>query len=419
MFGLCDCNNFFVSCERVFDPSLNGKPVVVLSNNDGCVIARSNEAKALGIKMAQPLFQVRALIEKHGVKVFSSNYQLYGDMSNRVMDTLRALVPELEIYSIDEAFINLDGMEKERLHEWGCEIARVVKRNTGIPVSIGIAPTKTLAKIASKLCKTYPKLMGCCFMHRSEDIEKVLKTFPVEDVWGIGRRYTKMLHGLEIRNARQFVECSPDWVQSKMSVVGLRTWKELRGEACIEFEHSLPDKQSISVSRSFAKELHTFDELQTSLATFVTMAAEKLRGQGSVTGQLTVFIFTNRHREEAPQSYESRLIRLEVPTDSTIELIKYTTSALKIVYKDGYGYKKAGVILTAISPKSSIQQKLFDTINRPKHESLMKVLDNINLQHGRSTVTVATQGLEPIQANRDHLSQRYTTSWDEILVLKV
>lgn len=419
MFGLCDCNNFFVSCERVFDPSLNGKPVVVLSNNDGCVIARSNESKALGVKMGQPLFQIRALIEKHGVKVFSSNYQLYGDMSHRVMATLRLLVPELEVYSIDEAFLNLDGVAEDKLHEWGREIARIVKRNTGIPVSIGIAPTKTLAKIASKLCKKYPKLKGCCFMHRSEDIEKVLKSFPIEDVWGVGRRYSKMLHSLEIRTAGQFVDCSPEWVQAKMSVVGLRTWRELRGEACIEFEHSLPDKQSISVSRSFAKELHKLDELQTSLATFVTMAAEKLRGQGSVTGQLTVFIFTNRHREDAPQSYENRVVRLEVPTDSTIELIKYADNALKIIYKNEFGYKKAGVILTNISPKSSIQQPLFDTIDRPKHENLMRVLDDINSHHGRSTVAVATQGLEPIQANRDHLSQRYTTSWDEILVLKV
>ncbi|MEG0500351.1 MAG: Y-family DNA polymerase, partial [Rikenellaceae bacterium] len=396
----------------------NGKPVVVLSNNDGCIIARSNEAKALGLRMGQPLYQARSIIERNHVTLFSSNYQLYGDMSHRVMTTLRSMMPQLEVYSIDEAFMNLEGLEESELQEWGRIVARTVKRNTGIPVSIGIAPTKTLAKIASKLCKSYPKLNGCCFMHRPEDIEKVLKTFPIEDVWGIGRRYAMMLKSLEIRTAWQFVQCSPEWVKAKMSIVGLRTWKELQGETCIEFEHSLPDKQSICVSRSFAKELCTMDELRSALATFASMAAEKLRAQDSVAGQISVFIFTNRHREDAPQSYENRVVKLEVPTDSTIEIVKYSVSALRTIYKEEFGYKKAGVILTVISPKSSIQKPLFDTIDRPKHEQLMKVLDSINSSHGRSTVAIATQGVDPLPTNREHLSQRYTTSWSEILLIK-
>lgn len=419
MFGLCDCNNFFASCERVFDPSLNGKPVVVLSNNDGCVIARSNEAKVLGIKMAQPLYQVKNILERNHVKVFSSNYQLYGDMSHRVMSTLKSLVPSIEVYSIDEAFLNFEGVDNQNLESEGREIARIVKRNTGIPVSIGIAPTKTLAKVASRLCKTYPKLNSCCFMHRPEDIEKVLKKFPIEEVWGIGRRYAKMLKSLEINTAYQFTQCSPEWVKSKMSVVGLRTWRELRGEACIEFEHELSDKQSISISRSFSKELYLSDELQTSLSLFVSMAAEKLRKQGGVAGQMNVFILTNRHREGAPQSFESRLVKFEVPTDSTIELIKYAEEVFRMIFREGFGYKKAGVILTNISPKSSLQNRLFDPIDRPKHEELMKVMDGLNTHYGRSTVSVAKQGFAPLQSNRDHLSQRFTTSWDEILVLNV
>lgn len=242
MLALCDCNNFFASCERVFNPSLNGKPVVVLSNNDGCIIARSEEAKAVGIKMGQPLYQAQELIKAHGVAVFSSNYNLYGDMSHRVMQTLKQYAPSIEIYSIDEAFLDFDGLPVETLQERGQEIARIVRRNTGIPVSIGIAPTKTLAKVASKLCKKYPKLKGACLMHRPEDITKVLSKFPIGDVWGIGRRYSKMLKGYGIETAEQFRQMQPEWVRTKMSIVGLRTWKELHGEPCIEFEHAVPDK---------------------------------------------------------------------------------------------------------------------------------------------------------------------------------
>lgn len=419
MYGLCDCNNFFASCERVFDPSLNGRPVVVLSNNDGCIIARSNEAKALGIKMGQPFFQVKEIVERCNVAVFSSNYQLYGDMSHRVMTTLKTLAPAIEIYSIDEAFLNLDGFDVETLQQRGREMARVVRRNTGIPVSIGIAPTKTLAKVASKLCKSYPKLNGCCLMYRQQDIEKVLKSYPVEEVWGIGRRYSKMLKSLEINSAYQFMQCPAEWVKNKMSVVGLRTWRELHGESCIGFEQMTPDKQSITVSRSFAKELFTYDELKTSVATFTSMAAEKLRKQGSVASQMTVFILTNRHREESPQSYESRLLKLYEPTDSTIDLLNYAIAALKSIHQQGFGYKKAGVILSDISPVSAVQPTLFESIAHSKHTELMKVLDEINAKNGRSTVKLGAQGLTPLLTNREHLSPRATTDWAEIMKVKV
>lgn len=226
MYGLCDCNNFYASCQRVFRPDLVGRPVVVLSNNDGCIIARSNEAKALGIGMGQPLYQVQGLIDRHGVAVFSANFALYGDMSRRVMATLRTLVPSVEVYSIDEAFFDLHGIA-EPLDDYGRRIGRTIRRNTGIPVSIGIAPTKTLAKIASKLAKRYPKLDGCCYMHRPEDIEKVLATFPLHEVWGIGRRYGKLFDSMRITTARQFIELPEEWIHRRMGITGLRTWREL------------------------------------------------------------------------------------------------------------------------------------------------------------------------------------------------
>lgn len=419
MYGLCDCNNFFASCERVFNPSLEGKPVVVLSSNDGCIIARSNESKALGIKMGQPLFQAQQIIRANNVAVYSSNMQLYGDMSHRVMATLKGIVPSTEIYSIDEAFINFEGLPQETLQEQGREIARIVMRNTGIPVSIGIAPTKTLAKVASKLCKQYPKLNGCCLMYRHEDIEKVLSTYPIEDVWGIGRRYSKMLQGVSIHTALDFTKAEKEWIKAKMGIGGLRTWRELQGEQCIGFQKTPPDKQSICVSRSFAKELYDFEPLHTAISTFVSSAAEKLRKQGSAAGQMLIFIYTNRHHTQMPQYYESRLIRFDVATDSTLEMLAQASKALRFIFDSNYGYKKAGVILSDIVPKTAIQNTLFDTTDRTKHTRLMQAIDSLNAHHGRNTVSVATQTLSPIKTNRDHLSPHYTTQWSEIITVKI
>lgn len=252
MYGLCDCNNFFVSCERLFRPDLEGRPVVVLSSNDGCVISRSNEAKTLGIRMGQPYFQVRGMIERHDVAVFSGNMALYGDLSRRVIGRLRELVPAAEVYSIDEAFIDFGGIATEELDALGHRLGRTIRRDTGIPVSIGIAPTKTLAKIASKLCKSYPRLDGCCLMHRAEDVDKVLGRFPVGDVWGIGRRHRAMLQAAGVATARDLAQRSEAWVRGRMGITGVRTWRELRGEACIDFETAPAARQQISVSRSFA-----------------------------------------------------------------------------------------------------------------------------------------------------------------------
>ena len=419
MFGLCDCNNFFVSCERVFDPSLNGRPVVVLSNNDGCVVSRSNEAKAIGIKMGQPLYQIRDYVKKYDVAVRSSNYHLYGDMSRRVMATLKQHVPAIEIYSIDEAFLLLDGMETGKLKQFGEELARTVRRNTGIPVSIGISHSKTLAKIASKLCKKYPKLNSACLMQRDEDIAKVLERFEIGDVWGIGRRHGRMLRECGIETALQFRGLSKEWVHNRMGITGVRTWQELSGISCIEFSHEQADKQSITVSRSFAKELYGIEELHETITTFAGIAAEKLRRQHCVAQELQVFIFTNRHREDRPQYFECGQVQFPVATDSTLEIVKAAVAELRRIYRKGYGYKKSGVRLSRITPASAVQATLFDTLDRPKHKKLMETIDRINAGMGNESVKLVSQGTVTDHTNREHLSPQYTTKWDEILVIKV
>ncbi len=418
MYGLCDCNNFFASCERVFRPELNGRPVVVLSNNDGCVIARSNEAKALGIRMGHPFFQIQELVKREKVAVFSSNFLLYGDMSRRVIHTLRQLAPAVEVYSIDEAFLDLHGIGREQLDEMGHRLGRIVRQHTGIPVSIGIAPTKTLAKIATKLCKQYPKLGGACLLHRPQDIEKVLRKFPVEDVWGVGRKHDKMLHTAGISTAWDFTQRTPEWVRARMGVTGLRMWSELRGEACIDFESAPPAKQQITVSRTFAREQTDFESLHTAVTAFTSMCAEKLRRQGSVCGEVTVYILTNRHRDDLPQYFDSETVRLRTATDDTLELVPQSTEALRRIFRPGYGYKKAGVILSEIASKTGIQADLFDPVNREKHARLMSVVDATNQTFGRNKVVVASQGFDPIRMNRRHLSKAYTTDWNDIIRVK-
>lgn len=417
MYGLCDCNNFYASCERVFRPDLVGKPVVVLSNNDGCVIARSNEAKALGIGMGQPLYQVQPLIARHKVEIFSANFALYGDMSRRVMTTLRNSVPRIEIYSIDEAFFDLQGIE-EPLDVFGRTVGHTIRRNTGIPVSIGIAPTKTLAKIASKLAKRYPKLDGCCYMHRPQDIEKVLSTFPLRDVWGIGRRYGKMFDAMRIDTALQFTQLPQEWVHRRMGVMGLRTWNELQGIECISFEQMPPKKQQITISRSFPKEIYESDELDRIVSEFASMCAEKLRRQHSICGEVQTYIYTNRHREDQPQRYETGLMTIAEPTNSTIEIVRHARAAFRQIYRTGYGYKKAGVVLSDIRPMTGTQGSLFSTADHAKQNRLMEVFDQVNKEHGRGKIILAAQGTRPFKMNREHLSPRYTTDWKELLIVK-
>ncbi len=419
MIGLCDCNNFYVSCERLFNPALERRPVLVMSGNDGCVIARSNETKALGIKMGQPMFQIKEIIRRHDVQILSCNLQLYGDISERVMTTLKSYVPSIEIYSIDEAFLDLSGIELDKLEPFGRELSRIVRRNTGIPVSIGIAPTKTLAKVASKLCKSYPKLKGSCLMYRDEDVAKVLSKSPVTDIWGIGRRSGAMLATYNIKTAEQFRNAPEGWIKGQMGVTGLRTWRELHGESCIDIDSSPVERQSIMVSRSFNRDITDMESLHNSVATFATRAAEKLRRQSSVAGQIQVFIATNRHRSDLPQHSEGRLITFMTPTDSTIEIAKAASTLISELYRAGYGYKKAGVVLYDISDNVGVQTSMFDSVDRTKHKSLMETLDRLNSQMGRSTVKLGSQGEGAPSINCEHRSPLYTTSWSDILKIKV
>lgn len=419
MYALADCNNFFASCERVFRPDLEGKPVIVLSNNDGCAIARSNEAKALGIKMGDPLFKIRHIVEREGVAVFSGNMALYSDFSRRVRAVLEEFSPSVEVYSIDEAFLDLRGMEHLDLGEYARRISERCRRLTAIPVSVGIAPTKTLAKVASKLCKQYPKLQGGCYMHRPEDIEKVLKRLPIEDVWGIGRKSARKLRERHIYTAWEFTQQPETVVRSLLGVVGGRTWRELRGEACLEFEDTLDAKQSICVSRSFAHEITSLRQLVEQTAQFAASAAEKLRNQKSLASQMVVFAFTNRFKENLPQTYASIHIPFMEPTDDHRSIVAAAASAAREIYKQGYGYKKSGVVITEVVPRSAVAQSLFgDRPTLEREQRLSSAIDTINRSYGRGAVKMGIQSGE-VCSLCDNQSPHYTTRWSDLPVVKL
>ena len=415
MFALADCNNFFASCERVFRPDLQGKPVIVLSNNDGCAVARSNEAKALGIKMGDPFFKIRHIVEKNDVAVFSGNMALYGDMSQRVRWVLEDFAPSIEVYSIDEAFLDLRGMLGIDFDTYAKKISSECLRQTGIPVSVGIAPTKTLAKIASKLCKKYPKLRGGCYMHRPQDIEKVLRKFPIEDVWGIGRRNSAKLHSMGIKTAWDFTQLPEYAVRKMFALTGLRTWRELRGEPCIEFEDGFEAKQSICVSRSFSKEITEVVELAEQIANFASSMAEKLRGQGSVVEEMTVFAYTNRFKVDQPQTYGTSLVHFETPVNDQRVIVSKAVAAAHELYRHGYGYKKAGVIATRIVQECNVVRSLFeDSECKEREHRLTSALDSINATFGRGAVRLAVQGSGRIISSSEKQSPHYTTRWEDI-----
>ena len=415
MFALADCNNFFVSCERVFRPDLQGKPVIVLSNNDGCAIARSNEAKDLGIKMGDPFFKIRHLVEKQGVTVFSGNMALYGDMSQRVRWVLEEFAPAVEVYSIDEAFLDLRGMDSIDFDAYAKRISAECWRLTSIPVSVGIAPTKTLAKIASKLCKQYPKLRGGCYMHRPQDIEKVLRKFPIEDVWGIGRRTTAKLHSMGIKTAWDYTRLPESAIRSMSGITGVKTWKELRGTPCIEFEDAVEAKQSICVSRSFAKEISDLEELTEQIANFASSMAEKLRQQHSVAGEMHVFAYTNRFKEKEPQIYGNSLVNFEQPTNDQRTIVARAVAATHELFRKGYGYKKAGVVATHIIQASDMVHSLFeDTASLEREQKITTALDIINGTFGRGAVKLAVQGSGRIRSSSENQSPHYTTLWNDI-----
>lgn len=418
LFALVDCNNFYVSCERVFQPKLTGKPVVVLSNNDGCVVARSNEAKALGIGMGVPEFQIRPLLRAHHIQVFSSNYALYGDLSQRVMETLEQFCPDLERYSIDEAFLSLSGFTSRNLLEYSQTIRRTVQQWTGIPVSIGIAETKTLAKLANRIAKRNPDTGGVFDLTACPDRDLLLSRIPVEDVWGIGSNHARTLTCQGITTALHLRQADHRWIRKHLGIVGVRLVEELGGRSCLPLEECPSPKQSITCSRTFGTPITTLAEMEEAVSVYVSRAAEKLRREGLAATHLTIFLTTNPFK--AGPHYSNALTRkLSVATDSTSELIRLVLHSLQRIYREGYEYKKAGVLLTGLVQANQIQADLFDPHDRVRSKQLMAVLDRINDRWGTGTVRYAATGLHRAWTTQFHRrSPAYTTNWDELPLVR-
>ena len=415
MIALVDCNNFYASCERVFNPTLKNKPVVVLSNNDGCIIARSNESKQLGIKMGEPVFKAREIIEKHSVNVFSTNFALYGDMSKRVMTLLASLSPEIEIYSIDEAFMNLAGIKK--CFEIGLHMRDTVKKHTGIPISIGIASTKTLAKVANHCAKRFTK-KGVYVLKRKDHISEILKSMPVSKLWGVGSRYSRMLRSYGVDNAHEFVSLDEKWVLEKMTVMGLRIQRELKGESCISMDINPSPKKNICTSRSFGVKVRDFQSLKESISSHAARCAEKLRSEKGCARYVSVVIKTNPFSD--PDYYCGyKSSSFDVPTNDTLDIINAAENILRSIYKKGLEYKKSGVIVGDIIPQNQVQLNLFDMDEkRIKRKKLDSTVDIINQAMGRSTIHIGSQGIaKNWQLKREKLSPCYTTKWDDLLTI--
>lgn len=419
VFALVDCNNFYASCERLFNPKLEKKPVIVLSNNDGCVIARSNEAKAIGIKMGAPAFEFKELITKHRVHVFSSNYALYGDISNRIMSTLYELAPDVEVYSVDEAFLDLSKMKFEDLTAFAKKIRKTVKQWVGVPVSVGIGPTKTLAKIANHVAKINPEYANIVNLCTIENIDNLFKTIPVSEIWGVGRAYSNFLIEKGIHTVYEFKKADEYWVRKHMGVVGQKTLFELRGVSCLFLEALAPDKKNICISRSFGAPLGSFEDLEQATSTFVTRAAEKLRLQKSCARAVFVFVMTNRF-SNTPKYVNSTLVQLPVPTSITSEIIHHSLKGLKKIYRPGYKYKKTGIILSDLIPDDQLQYGIWDDLNRENYTELMQVVDKINARVGQGAVKFAVQGTKKQwKMHQERLSPQYTSKWNELLTIKI
>jgi DNA polymerase V len=419
MFALVDCNNFYVSCERVFNPKLIDKPVVVLSNNDGCVISRSNEAKALRIPMGAPTFKYNSIFKKNKVNVFSSNFPLYGDMSNRVMSILSTYTPNIEIYSIDEAFLDFKGFDNYDLEQYGRNIRKKILKWTGIPVSIGIAPTKALAKVANRISKKFDsKTAGVYVLDSEEKKEKALQWLKIEDVWGIGFKHAIRLKNHRIEKAYDFIKLSDKWVRKQMNVVGLRLKKELEGESILSLEENRSLKKAIATTRSFEKNLIKFEDLKERISTFAICCSEKLRSQKSRCNSIYVLVKSNKHQKNKSQYRNGIVMTLPYASNSNITISKYAVEGLKKIYKKGIEYKKAGVIVLGLAPTNSNQLNLFEKENS-KHQLLMKSLDFIMKKQGISKVKLASQDLKRIwKMKQTRLSKRYTTKIKEIISLK-
>ncbi len=423
MFALVDCNNFYASCERVFNPTLRLRPVVVLSNNDGCIIARSEEAKALGIQMGTPEFKCRPLLQSHAVAVFSSNYPLYGDMSSRVMMTLAALAPEIEVYSIDEAFLDMTSFARFDLTEYGRLIRKTVRQHTGIPVCVGMAPTKTLAKMANRLAKKNPHYLGVCILNSEAEIQSALERTKVEDIWGIGRQWSKLLQAKRIESAADLAAAPAAWVQKHLHIVGARIQAELQGQSCLPMELVRPAKQSICTSRSFGRSVTAREELQQAVATFAAKCALKLRKEQAVASLLTVFISTSPFDESCDRYWGTRTASLPRPTSDTMTILKTAQTMLDGIFQEGKSYKKAGVLVSGIMPQAACSTTLSlfaEEAPAPEPDKkIMQVMDAINQRYGSGAVHLAAENSESWKPNQEKLSAKYTTRWDDIIEVKV
>ena len=419
MFALVDCNNFYASCERVFQPKLENSPVVILSNNDGCVISRSNEAKTLGIPMGAPAFKYLNVFKKKQVNVFSSNYPLYGDMSQRIMKILSMHTPNIEIYSIDEAFLDFRGFKYCDLEEEGLLLKQKIKRWTGIPVSIGIAPTKALAKIANKIAKKYVhKTKGIYLIKSEKQISNALKWTKVEDIWGVGKQYKKLLIRNGVVTANDFCKLPDQWVKKNMSILGLRLKKDLKGDSCIGLDEENPGKKSIATTRSFKEVIKKYWEIEERVVTYASICSQKLRYQNSNCKAIIVFIRTSSHLPNNQQYYNSSLVNLPNPTNSAITIAKYANMGLKRIFKKNINYKKAGVILTDLTPSDSKQLNLFQNTGNA-HGNLMKTIDKIHLRFGENILKLGNQDLNQTwKMRQEYLSCRYTTDVREIIKVK-
>ncbi len=418
IFALVDCNNFYASCERVFAPQLEKKPVVVLSNNDGCIIARSNEAKKLGIPMGAPLFKNADFLKLHNVAIFSANFALYGDLSHRVMDSLAAFTPQVEIYSVDEAFIDLTGLGDD-LVAYGHAIRKSVHRWTGIPISVGIAETKTLAKLANELAKKHPDADGVLDLLDTERRRKILATIDIGDLWGIGRNLNRALNDLGITTALNLHDAPIPMIRKRFGATVMRTVYELRGIPCIELESQPPPKQTIVFTRSFGHKVTTHDELKEAVSTFATRAAAKLRRHNLLTGCLWVSAQTNHFNTFEAQCRDALAIPFERPTNHTGSLIKAALGGLKRLYRPGYRYKRAGVMLFDLIPEEQYTPSLFDGVDDGRSGCLMNALDTLNRKLGRDAVQFGGVGVhQNWRMNQNRLSRRYTTRWADLPVVR-
>lgn len=419
MFALIDCNNFYASCERVFCPALNGKPIVVLSNNDGCVIARSNEAKELGIPMGAPAFKYESIFQKNNVFVFSANFALYGDMSNRVMSILSEYSPDIEIYSIDEAFLKLKGFDRYNLQEYGYKIRKHIALCTGIPVSVGVATTKALSKVATRIAKKYPVQTNNVFVIDNEVKRiKALKWLKIEDVWGIGRQKAKFLQSIKVLTAYEFTLLDDAWVKKKLAIVGLRLKLDLQGISTMDLEKQVT-KKTIAVTRSFENNYVTLEQLSERISSFAVICSEKIRKLQLCCTTLIVFIHTNHNRQDLPQYSKSIVIDLPYSSNSSIELSNFALLGLKQIFKIGFQYKKAGVILQNFKPVNQVQLTFFENSDA-RHPKLMKAIDGLNTLYGKQKIRLASQDLKQVwKMKQEKLSPCYTTKLKDIITIYI